>query len=166
MREDGNWRIVYGFPIVLELVSIIVIMKWIPHISIVDLVQGHQQKEAKKLLHSVYKIPKLPEDVLDELLNHMVDDVKSSTHHPEEISLKHAMTDRKYRYGTWNGAIICFLNQMSGISAILSYQGKIFLLLWSTGEFTLLPVIWSIQAVFLVNLVTSFLSSIPSKYWG
>ena len=59
-----------------------------------------------------------------------------------------------------------WINQFSGISGVLFFQTNIFLHMRETGEFTLVPVIWAVQFTNFINMVTSFVSHIPSGIFG
>ena len=83
-----------------------------------------------------------------------------------KVSLKEALFDRKYRFASWNGVISAVINPLAGVAASLFYQAKIFIQLRDSGDFTILPVIWSVQIMNFMNMIASFGSFIPSKFLG
>ena len=110
MKEDTMWRFLFGFGILLEVLSIVAIILWLPHLSLLSLVKEGQDDEAKKLLAHVYKIDHLSAGVKTGVLNKMVKEINDTTEEPQHLSLKEVVTTKTYRAATLNAFMICFLN--------------------------------------------------------
>lgn len=95
MMSDGNWRIVYGFPILLALFSLLVISISIKEFSVVSLL-----KKAEDKPRAIYAICKVytcvdPEQKYEELKS------ENSIEEPE-VSVLESLTNPMYRYASWN----------------------------------------------------------------
>jgi len=55
LKIDENWRLVYGFSAISEVVSLIFLLCSIKHISLLDLVKTDQKEEGIKLIKKIYK---------------------------------------------------------------------------------------------------------------
>eukprot|EP00356_Strombidium_inclinatum_P007689 CAMPEP_0170500762 /NCGR_PEP_ID=MMETSP0208-20121228/35997_1 /TAXON_ID=197538 /ORGANISM="Strombidium inclinatum, Strain S3" /LENGTH=435 /DNA_ID=CAMNT_0010778949 /DNA_START=186 /DNA_END=1490 /DNA_ORIENTATION=- len=164
---DENWRIVYGFSIVCEVFALIIIPLAFPSLSLSSLVQSGEKEQAKTLVKRVYKLAHLGAEEEDKAAEEIVNILGSTTSgSSSDLTLGEALTSKQHRFTSWNAVIMTFINQFSGISAILFFQTNIFLHMKDTGEFTLLPVIWSVQCVNFINMVASFFSHIPSGIFG
>ena len=119
MMSDGNWRIVYGFPILLALFSIAVIVLWIKEFSVLSLLKRDEDKpRAIAAICRVYLCDD-PEAKYASLKQ------ENSTEEPE-VSLFDSLTNKKYRYASWNSLALSVYHQFSGVSAILLFSTKIF----------------------------------------
>lgn len=56
LKLDNNWRIVYGFPALVELFSLIILLCSVKHISLLDLVKTDQKEEAVVLIKKIYRL--------------------------------------------------------------------------------------------------------------
>lgn len=60
MKDDQNWRLVVGVPIILEMYTLIVLIFFIKHESIIQLLQNEDESSEllKNELKKVYSLPK------------------------------------------------------------------------------------------------------------
>mmetsp|Transcript_42756 Transcript_42756/g.65709 ORF Transcript_42756/g.65709 Transcript_42756/m.65709 type:complete len:116 (-) Transcript_42756:501-848(-) len=115
----------------------------------------------------MYKLDHMSEAEKKATTDEMIEALSQQTSNVSEVvPLKEALFSEKHRYASWNGVLCAMMNPLSGVPISLAYQSKIFLQMRETGEFTLLPVIWSVQLMNVISMVASFGSSIPSKFFG
>ena len=100
MREDQvYWRLIYGFPIVLNLMALRFIGTYFKEPSIIDLVQAYEDERALEQVKRVYKNV----DDYDELIRKLR---KTTNKENSKVSIRTALSDRKYRRASWNALIM------------------------------------------------------------
>ena len=98
LQNDQNWRIVFGFPIILEVMALFFLFFFFPNPSLKDSLRILPDEEAKRELSKIYKLEN-PEDfslLKAKLLAETSDD------QTEEISQREAYCGKKYRCSSWN----------------------------------------------------------------
>ena len=114
MRDDHvYWRLIYGFPIVLSLMSLRFIVTYFKEPSIIDLVQAHSD-EAMAQVQRVYR----DVDDYDELIRKLR---KTTNKENSKVSIRAALSDKKYRKASWNALIMGWASQTSGIITATVY---------------------------------------------
>ena len=82
-----------------------------------------------------------------------------------DVSIKDALVNKKYRRATWNGIITCFLDQFTGIVALLIYSTAIFKSMKDEGTYKL-SLSLTTQLINISNWLGCFLVNIPGKYFS
>ena len=101
-KEDGNWRIIYGFPYICQILTILIFMTCFREDSITYSISIGDDEAALRLISKVYR------DDPNEVLEHLK---KNSQKESSGVSLVEACCDKRYRISTWGAFALCFFQQ-------------------------------------------------------
>jgi len=117
--NDGFWRVVYGFPIVCQILSLIMLYFVFPEESIGFSISKSNDDEALSLIKKIYLEECDPEDVLSSL-------VSKSDKTSSGVTLGQACCEPKYASSTWIAFFLCFFQQQTGLDGVMIYSNTIF----------------------------------------
>lgn len=100
-KEDGNWRILYGFPYVCQILTVVLLLVYFKEDSIGFSISNGNTKDALSLIKKVYHKDEDPQAVLNDLMN-------KSQKGMSDITLGQATCDKRFRRGTWIAFALCF----------------------------------------------------------
>lgn len=100
-EADEFWRVIYGFPYLLQFLMVLMFTTCFSHDSIVYNISHGHEDEAKALIKKVYAKGEDPDLV-------MMDLKSKSTKGSSKVSMRDATCDPKYRKATWVAFALCF----------------------------------------------------------
>ena len=101
MKEDGAWRVLYGFPYVCQFLTITLFTFVFPEESVSFNIARGNDEEALSLIRKVYSPNEDPEEILQTL--------KSKTSKGASgVTLGQACCERKHKRSTWVAFVLCF----------------------------------------------------------
>lgn len=135
--------------------------------SVNDLIRNDNKDKAFKEIAKIYILDKgLSEDEKSTKIEKLFYQIKSTlSEQKEDVSIKDALISKKYRRGTWNGVITCFLDQFTGITALMIYSTVIFKSMKDQGKYKL-SVSLTLQLINISNWIGCFLVNIPGKFFS
>lgn len=107
MLDDQNWRLVFGFPILLNLYTVIVLVFFIKHESIIQLLQSEDQNSEllQAELKKVYSIPSTV--TYEQLVLKLRGEIQFSD--PVPCTVIQGLSQKQYRRASINGMLLaCF----------------------------------------------------------
>lgn len=103
LYRDKNWRWVFGAPIFLQALSMLILTCGIKHMSLSNLIQDGDEAEAMPLIKKIYKVT---DDQAKQIYHKIARSILDKDE--EVVPLKEALTHSKYRRASWNGVILAF----------------------------------------------------------
>lgn len=101
MKVDGNWRIIYGFPYICQVLTNLMFLTCFREDSIVFNIANGNDEDAIKLIKKVYAKDEDPHAVLATLKS-------TSQKGSSNVTIGQATCDRKYKKATWVAFALCF----------------------------------------------------------
>ena len=99
MRDDEvYWRLIYGFPIILDLVSLLCVLVYFREPSIIDLVQA-ESDEATTQIKRVYRDVEDCDAFIQQLR-------RETSKENSSVGICSALSDKRYRVASWNAIIL------------------------------------------------------------
>jgi SP family sugar:H+ symporter-like MFS transporter len=166
LKKTEMWRVIFGFPMVLSITVLILFLFVFTHDSPKFYLSVGDEEKARFAIRKFYNTQVESEDeILAFLKSSCVKDTSSTT-------LTQALTDKKYRMGTWVCLILIFYHEIVGINVVLAYSHRILSEIDPTGK-SLNPKTGTI-IIGIINFVTTvcsipFVIKFPRKtllLWG
>lgn len=162
MIDDQNWRIVFGFPILLEIYTVLALIFVIKNESMIQLLQKEDpstelvQTELKK----IYTIPSTM--TYEQLGNKLKSQIKFKETVP--CTVYQGFKSKQYRRASINGLLLAIFHQLTGMSGLQNFQTAILQKLDKEGTFPI-PVIWAVQIINFTNMLACFSFAATSKWF-
>ena len=155
-HTDNYWRVMFGFPIVICAVRIILMVSFFNYDAPSFLIKKNKNEEALKTLNKLYN----SDPKVQDLFNQIKDKVENKEN--SRIISYGELFKKKYFLRFLIGVSLAFGNQYSGVNAIGFYSKSLFTELGGSDSFanTLN------EALGAVNLISGILIVIPLKKIG
>lgn len=116
LAETEMWRVIFGFPIFFSFIVIIMFGCVFTHDSPKYYLAIGDEEGARNAIRKFYDTEFESED---DVYNFMKRSVVSDT---STTTLKQALTDKKYKMGTFVALVIIFFHEIVGINVVLAYS--------------------------------------------
>jgi len=100
-KEDGFWRVIYGFPYFCQALTLIMFLTCYPEDSITYSISTGNDKDALSLIKRVYAESENAEEVLKGLKG-------KSQKGASGVTLSQACCEKRYKNATWVAFALCF----------------------------------------------------------
>lgn len=156
--DDGFWRVIYGFPLICNVITILMFLTCFREDSITYSISTDNDADALSLIKKVYAAHEDPDEILASLKG-------KSEKGSSGITLGQACCDRKFKTSTWVAFALCFFQQQTGLDGIMIYSNTIFAQMADKGAISITAKQGSYM-VGTVNWVGALISPIPLSYFG
>lgn len=121
LEHDDTWRYLFGFPLVLLVLQLIVTFTYYKEDKIKFCVNSGKYEEAERFIQKAYVL-----EGKDYTSSDILEHLKKNTSKKQcDVSLWEVMTSPKYRKATWIAFTIIVFHEFSGINVIMAYSHTI-----------------------------------------
>ena len=147
--------------------SVFFILLFMQNPSVNDLIRNDDKEQAFKEIEKIYIFEKsLSDEDRKSKIEKLFYQIKSTlSDQKEDVSIKDALVHKMYRRATWNGIVTCFLDQFTGITALMIYSTVIFKSMKDQGTYKL-SLSLTTQLINISNWLGCFLVNIPGKFFS
>ena len=126
MKKDENWRIVFGFGILLNVYGIIAVTLLFREPSLKDFLRREKDDKEKiyKELKKIY-IPNNDDNSILDKISHNLTQEASHANAEEQITWKEAYTGEKYRLTHWHAFLLAAFAHFTGMAFIIIFLAYI-----------------------------------------
>ena len=135
LKNDQNWRVIWLFPVVLEVISLVLIPVFYKHLSLKALIQNDSLRDlAVSELSKTYKFSDTDAESQKNYAASLVLVIKNqSSTNLGKVSFRDALFSKQHRRTSWNTVALAWLHQFCGNSVAILFSTKIFLKMEKQG---------------------------------
>lgn len=120
LRASDYWRFVVGFPMILQVLSVLSMVAYVKYDSIRFLVSTGRYNHARDMIRLVYQCNKeRPNKIITQI-------EQSSNKGTSSVTITEALTSPHHRRATWIALAIIIFHELTGENAIMLYSTEIF----------------------------------------